>query len=434
MALVLADRVKETTTTTGTGTLTLAGAATGFQSFSVIGNGNTTYYAISSSGGSEFEVGIGTYTSSGTTLARTTILASSNSGSAVNLSAGTKDVFVTLPSAYAIATATTVSDTANSSTGYFQLPKGTTAQRPGTLSAGMTRWNTSKTIVEVYDGTLWQAVTVSPADVYSVEMYAWGGGGGGIGTGGGGGAAYGVYAMPIGTAHAVVVGGGGTSQGPNTNPGSTVPGGGGLAPTIGFAGQGGGYSGIFTTSALQANALLIAGGGGGSGYSAAGGAGGGTTGADGAGSNVGAGGTQSAGGLGGNAQGGATDGSALQGGTSGSTGDQGGGGGGGGGDWGGGSGWNGDSPAGNSGGGGGSGYFKSGTVTSAVLTAGSGSTPGDSSNALRGTYGNGGSSGSGNQGVFIIRYTGSQRGTGGTVTSSGGYTYHTFTTAGTYTG
>jgi hypothetical protein len=98
MALVLADRVKETTTTTGTGTLTLAGAATGFQSFSVIGNGNTTYYAISSSSGSEFEVGIGTYTLSGTTLARTTILASSNSGSAVNLSAGTKDVFVTYPS------------------------------------------------------------------------------------------------------------------------------------------------------------------------------------------------------------------------------------------------------------------------------------------------------------------------------------------------
>ena len=101
MALVLADRVKETTTTTGTGTLTLAGAATGFQSFSVIGNGNTTYYAISSSGGSQWEVGIGTYTSSGTTLARTTILASSNSGAAVDLSAGTKDVFVTSPASVA---------------------------------------------------------------------------------------------------------------------------------------------------------------------------------------------------------------------------------------------------------------------------------------------------------------------------------------------
>jgi len=340
----------------------------------------------------------------------------------------------TIAASSGVATATTVSDTANSSTGYFQLPQGTTAQRPGTLSAGMTRWNTSKTILEVYDGTLWQAVTASPADSYSVEMYAWGGGGGGIGTGGGGGAAYGVYAMPIATAHAVVIGGGGTSQGPSTNPGSAVPGGGGLAPTIGFAGQGGGYSGIFTTSATQANALLIAGGGGGSGYGDPGGAGGGTTGADGVGSNVGTGGTQSAGGLGGNSQGGATNGSALQGGTAGSTGDQGGGGGGGGGYWGGGSGWNGDSPAGNSGGGGGSGYFKSGTITSAVLTAGSGSTPGNSSNSLRGTYGNGGSSGSGNQGVFIIRYAGAQRGTGGTVTSSGGYTLHTFTTAGTYTG
>lgn len=104
MALVLADRVKETTTTTGTGTLTLAGAATGFQSFSVIGNANTTYYAISSSGSSEWEVGLGTYTSSGTTLARTTILASSNAGSAVNLSAGTKDVFVIYPAGKAVLT------------------------------------------------------------------------------------------------------------------------------------------------------------------------------------------------------------------------------------------------------------------------------------------------------------------------------------------
>ena len=102
MALVLADRVKETTTTTGTGTLTLAGASTGFQSFSVVGNGNTTYYSISSNGGSQWEVGIGTYTASGTTLARTTILASSNGGSAVDLSAGTKDVFVTYPSGKAI--------------------------------------------------------------------------------------------------------------------------------------------------------------------------------------------------------------------------------------------------------------------------------------------------------------------------------------------
>jgi len=98
MALVLADRVKDSTTTAGTGTVTLSGTApTGYQNFSVIGNGNTTYYTIAGQGTSEWEVGIGTYTSSGTTLSRDTVLASSNSGSLVVFSAGTKDVFVTYP-------------------------------------------------------------------------------------------------------------------------------------------------------------------------------------------------------------------------------------------------------------------------------------------------------------------------------------------------
>jgi len=100
MALIVKDRVQETSTTTGTGTFTLLGAVTGFQSFSVIGNSNTTYYAIVL--GSEFEVGIGTYTSSGTTLSRDTVLSSSNSGSLVNFSAGTKSVFVTYPAEKAI--------------------------------------------------------------------------------------------------------------------------------------------------------------------------------------------------------------------------------------------------------------------------------------------------------------------------------------------
>jgi hypothetical protein len=95
MALVLKDRVQETTTTTGTGTITLAGAVSGFQSFSAVGNGNTCYYAIV--GETEWEVGFGTYTSSGTTLSRSTILESSNGGTAVNFSAGTKNVFVTYP-------------------------------------------------------------------------------------------------------------------------------------------------------------------------------------------------------------------------------------------------------------------------------------------------------------------------------------------------
>ena len=100
MAFVLADRVKETTTSTGTGTVTLLGASTGYQSFSAIGNANTTYYTIAGQTGSEWEVGIGTYTSSGTTLSRTTVISSSNSGSLVSFSAGTKDVFVTYPAEF----------------------------------------------------------------------------------------------------------------------------------------------------------------------------------------------------------------------------------------------------------------------------------------------------------------------------------------------
>jgi hypothetical protein len=103
MALILKDRVKETTAVTSTGTATLLGAVTGYQSFSVIGNGNTCYYAIASQTGSEWEVGIGTYTSPDQ-LARTTVLSSSNSGSLVNFSAGTKDVFVTQPAEKAIYT------------------------------------------------------------------------------------------------------------------------------------------------------------------------------------------------------------------------------------------------------------------------------------------------------------------------------------------
>jgi len=94
MALVVKDRIKESTTTTGTGTITLGGSADGFQSFSAVGDGNTTYYAVIS--GSDWEVGLGTYTASGTTLSRDTILESSNAGSAISLT-GTSDVFVTYP-------------------------------------------------------------------------------------------------------------------------------------------------------------------------------------------------------------------------------------------------------------------------------------------------------------------------------------------------
>lgn len=97
MPIVIADRVKVTTTTTGTGTLTLGSAVTGFQDFGVIGDGNETYYTITDTLGN-FEVGIGIFTASGTTLSRDTVLSSSNSGLAVDFGVGTKDVFVTYPS------------------------------------------------------------------------------------------------------------------------------------------------------------------------------------------------------------------------------------------------------------------------------------------------------------------------------------------------
>jgi hypothetical protein len=103
MALILKDRVKETTAVTSTGTATLLGAVTGYQSFSVIGNGNTCYYTIAAQVANEWEVGIGTYTSPDQ-LSRDIVLSSSNSGSLVNFSAGTKDVFVTQPSSKAVYT------------------------------------------------------------------------------------------------------------------------------------------------------------------------------------------------------------------------------------------------------------------------------------------------------------------------------------------
>ena len=98
MAFVIKDRVRETTTSTGTTTITLAGATTGFTTFASIGNGNSTYYTISGQTGNEWEVGIGTYTASGTTLSRDTVLDNYLGTTAlVNFSAGTKDVFCTYP-------------------------------------------------------------------------------------------------------------------------------------------------------------------------------------------------------------------------------------------------------------------------------------------------------------------------------------------------
>lgn len=126
MALVLADRVKETTTTVGTGTITLDGATPGYQSFAAVGNGNTTYYTIAGQTTSEWEVGIGTYTSSGTTLSRDTVLSSSAGGAKVTFSAGTKDVFVTQPSSRAAYVDGTTATFANS--GVVPVASGGTGQ------------------------------------------------------------------------------------------------------------------------------------------------------------------------------------------------------------------------------------------------------------------------------------------------------------------
>jgi len=98
MALVINDRVKETTTTTGTGAVSLGGAVTGFETFAAgIGNSNTVYYCIAHQDQAEFEVGLGTLNGDSSTLTRTTVISSSNSDSAVDFASGTKDVFCTIP-------------------------------------------------------------------------------------------------------------------------------------------------------------------------------------------------------------------------------------------------------------------------------------------------------------------------------------------------
>jgi len=104
MALVINDRVKESSTTSGTGTIDLAGAATGFEGFVAgIATGNTTYYTIFEQGTANWEVGVGTVTDAATdTLSRDTVISSSNSDSKVTFAGGTLDVFCTLPASKTI--------------------------------------------------------------------------------------------------------------------------------------------------------------------------------------------------------------------------------------------------------------------------------------------------------------------------------------------
>ena len=101
MSLIVADRVQETTNTTGTGAYTLGGAVSGFQTFaSVASDTDTVYYSITDN--VDFEVGLGTYASGADTIARTTVLSSSNAGSAVNWGVGTKNIFLTYPADKAV--------------------------------------------------------------------------------------------------------------------------------------------------------------------------------------------------------------------------------------------------------------------------------------------------------------------------------------------
>ena len=103
MALVINNRVRELTSTTGTGAVTLGGAVGGFQTFAAgIGNSNTTYYTISLNSENEFEVGLGTLNGDSSTLTRTTVLESSNGDAAVDFSAGSKEIFCTLPAEKAL--------------------------------------------------------------------------------------------------------------------------------------------------------------------------------------------------------------------------------------------------------------------------------------------------------------------------------------------
>lgn len=125
MAFAPKDRVQDTTTTTGTGALTLAGSPpTSFQSFSAVGNGNNCPYTIVDAATGAWESGVGTYSSTGPTLTRDTVLASSNSGSLVSFAAGTKDVFCA-PSAALVGwqqIGSTVNTTSGSAVSFTSIP------------------------------------------------------------------------------------------------------------------------------------------------------------------------------------------------------------------------------------------------------------------------------------------------------------------------
>jgi len=310
-------------------------------------------------------------------------------------------------------TPTQVSDQANTSTGYFDLPSGTTAQRPASPASGMVRYNTTLGLPEWYDSNSSSWITFDALPPYSADvLIVAGGGGGGYNAGGGGGAggyiALSSQTVNVGTGYSIVVGGGGSAV---TNTSGTS---GSSSSAFGSTASGGGGGGLKNVAGLS-------GGSGGGGGHTTGGAGAGTSGQ---GNSGGAGGDgaygQRGGGGGGKGAAGAAGNILSIGGV--------------------GSQWlNGTYYAGGGGGGtwnnatvssGGNGGGGNGGTSGATPTAGSANTGGGGGAGGYGSH----QAANGGSGIVIIRYAGSQRGTGGTVTSSGGYTYHTFTSSSSYTG
>jgi hypothetical protein len=177
MALIVADRVQETSTTTGTGSITLGGAVTGFQAFSsVLASADTTYYTIADQGGANWEVGLGTFTSP-STLARTTILSSSNAGSAVNFTAGTKSVFITYPAGRSVlSNASGVVPVPAGGTGAATLTANNVLLGNGTSAVQFVAPSTNGNVL-TSNGTTWTstAPAVGPASYTRTAFTATGG-------------------------------------------------------------------------------------------------------------------------------------------------------------------------------------------------------------------------------------------------------------------
>jgi hypothetical protein len=148
MALVINDRVKETTTTTGTGTVNLGGAETGYESFvSGVGSTNKTFYAIELNSAGEFEVGIGTVTdATPDTLSRDTVISSSNGDALVNFSAGTKNVFCTLPASRTMSPGMVANN--------FVVNQSSTLSEDQTLDSGVVAGPVTVTGTQTVTGTL----------------------------------------------------------------------------------------------------------------------------------------------------------------------------------------------------------------------------------------------------------------------------------------